>query len=58
MCQIPLCQGSCHLQPGLAPNIFHLGAQEVDMPYSQMFKHKMIQKMIGPDSLLAKSLSV
>ena len=23
------------------------------MPYSQMFKHKMIQKMTGPDAILA-----
>ncbi len=27
------------------------------MPYSQMFKHKMIQKMIGPDAISATALS-
>ena len=27
------------------------------MPYSQMFKHKMIQKMTGPDALSATALS-
>ncbi len=28
-------------------------AQEVDMPYSQIFKHKMIQKMIVSDAVSA-----
>jgi len=27
------------------------------MPYSQMFKHKMIQKMIGSDAISATALS-
>lgn len=27
------------------------------MPYSKMFKHKMIQKMIGPDALSATALA-
>ena len=27
------------------------------MPFSQMFKHKMIQKMIGPDAISATALS-
>ena len=27
------------------------------MPYSQMFKHKVIKKMIGPDAISATALS-
>jgi transposase-like protein len=34
-----------------------LGAQEVDMPYPDMFKHAMIQKMSGPDPISATTLS-
>jgi transposase len=38
---------------------FHLNtaAMEVDVPYSDMFKRKMIQKMTGPDSISATALS-
>jgi len=38
---------------------FHpnMEAMEVDMPYSDMFKRKMIQKMTGPDSVSATALS-
>jgi len=34
-----------------------LGAEEVDMQYSDMFKNKMIQKMTGPDAISATALS-
>jgi transposase-like protein len=34
-----------------------LGAQEVDMPYPDMFKQAMIQKMSGPDAISASALS-
>ena len=33
------------------------GAEEVDMPYSDMFKNAMIQKMTGPAALSASALS-
>jgi transposase len=36
---------------------FILGAEEVDMQYSDMFKNKMIQKMTGPDAISATALS-
>jgi transposase-like protein len=34
-----------------------LGAEEVDMQYSDMFKDAMIQKMTGPDAISASALS-
>jgi transposase len=34
-----------------------LGAEEVDMQYSDMFKNTMIQKMTGPDAISATALS-
>ena len=37
--------------------IIHSGAQEVDMQYTDMFKHAMIQKMSGPDPITATTLS-
>jgi transposase-like protein len=36
---------------------FILGAEEVDMHYSDMFKNTMIQKLTGPDSISASALS-
>jgi len=36
---------------------FILGAEEVDMQYSDMFKNAMIQKMSGPDATSATALS-
>ena len=33
------------------------GAEEVDMPYSDMFKNAMIQKMTGPGAMSASALS-
>lgn len=36
---------------------FILGAEEVDMRYSDMFKITMIQKMTGPDAISALALS-
>lgn len=35
----------------IVPNFFQLKAQDVDMPYSQMLKHKTILKMNVPDAL-------
>jgi transposase len=34
-----------------------VGAQELDMPYSDMFKRKMVQRMSGPEALSATALS-
>jgi transposase-like protein len=36
---------------------FILGAEEVDMPYTDMFKNAMIQKMTGPEAISASALS-
>jgi transposase-like protein len=36
---------------------FILGAEEVDMQYSDMFKDAMIQKLTGPDAISASALS-
>jgi transposase len=47
--------------PSVAANYlsakFILGAQEVDMQYSDMFKNAMIQKMSGPEAISATALS-
>jgi transposase-like protein len=34
-----------------------MGAEEVDMPYSDLFKNAMIQKMTGPAAMSASALS-
>jgi transposase-like protein len=50
--------GLPHLrQPNISPRNLILGAEEVDMQYSDMFKNAMIQKMTGPDALSASALS-
>jgi transposase-like protein len=35
----------------------NLGAEEVDMPYSDLFKNAMVQKMTGPAAISATALS-
>jgi transposase len=41
----------------ISPQNSNLGAEEVDMQYSDMFKHSMIIKMTGSDAISAAALS-
>jgi transposase-like protein len=45
------------VKPALCTFYPNTAAMEVDMPYSEMFKRKMIQKMTGPDPVSATALS-